>query len=36
MRILGFSIVTLFWLFFFFWLGTRFPNSFGSLPVIGK
>jgi len=36
MKILGFSLVTLFWLFFFFWLGTRFSTAFGSLPIIGK
>lgn len=36
MKILGFSLVTLLWLFFFFWLGTKFPNALRGIPVIGK
>jgi hypothetical protein len=36
MKIFGFSLTTILVLMLFFWLGTRFPNAFGSLPVIGK
>jgi len=35
MRILGFSLMSLLWLLFFFWLGTRFPNAFSRVPIIG-
>jgi len=36
MRIFGFSITSLLILLFIFWVGTRFPNAFGSLPILGK
>ena len=36
MKIFGISLTTLFVLVGFFWLGTKFPNTFGNLPVIGK
>lgn len=35
-KIFGFSVVTLLLYFFFFWLGTRFPSSLKSIPVIGS
>jgi hypothetical protein len=36
MKIFGLSLTSLFILLGFFWLGTRFPNAFGSLPLLGK
>ena len=36
MKIFGFSITSIIVLMLFFWLGTRFPNAFGSLPLLGK
>lgn len=36
MKIFGFSLTTIFVLMLFFWVGTRFPNAFGSLPILGK
>lgn len=35
MRILGFSLISLLWLLFFFWLGTRFPGAFRGVPIVG-
>jgi len=36
MRIFGLSLTSLFILFLFFWLGTKFPNTFGNIPIIGR
>lgn len=36
MRIFGFSLTSILILIGIFWLGTKFPNAFGSLPVLGK
>lgn len=36
MRIFGVSVTTIVVLVAVFWLGTRFPNAFGSLPLLGK
>lgn len=36
MKIFGLSLFAILVYVFVFWLGTRFPNAFGSLPVIGK
>jgi hypothetical protein len=36
MKIFGFSLTSLLVLLLFFWMGTRFPNTFGSLPILGR
>lgn len=35
MRIFGFSLVTVFFFFMFFFMGTKFPGALKSVPVIG-
>lgn len=36
MKILGFSLTSLLILLAFFWAGTKFPNTFGNIPILGK
>jgi hypothetical protein len=36
MRIFGLSLTSILILVLFFWLGTKFPNAFGGLPILGK
>ena len=36
MKIFGISLTSILILLLFFWMGTRFPNVFGSLPLLGK
>ena len=35
MKILGFSMTTIVFLVFVFWAGTKFPNAFSRVPVLG-
>ena len=36
MRIFGLSLTSILILVLIFWLGTKFPNAFGHLPLLGK
>lgn len=36
MKVFGFSFTTILVLILVFWIGTRFPNAFGNIPVLGK
>lgn len=36
MRFFGLSLTSVLILGLFFWLGTKFPNVFGGLPILGK
>jgi hypothetical protein len=36
MRIFGFSLTTILVLLVVFYLGTRFPNAFNKVPIVGN
>ncbi len=35
MKVMGFSVTTILVLVAVFWLGTKFPNTFARVPVLG-
>jgi hypothetical protein len=36
MKVFGLSLTSILILVFIFWLGTRFPDAFGNLPLLGR